>query len=83
MQNRNVQVTWNVTLTRFVSKVPASLHVVGSVVAKMLYAQLNFTEEYANAYLDIVETLKLNAQRVKKAHACFNVIINDDMPFQN
>ena len=64
MQSPNVQVTWNVTLTRFVSKVPASLHVVRSVVAKMLYAQLNFTEEYANACLDIVETLKLDVQRV-------------------
>ena len=65
MQSLNVQVIWNVILTKYVSKDLVFLHVAESVVAKMLFVHQNFIKENANAFQDSVAILILVAKRVK------------------
>ena len=55
MQSLNVQVIWNVILTKYVSKDLVFLHVAESVVAKMLFVHQNFIKENANAFQDSLE----------------------------
>ena len=66
MQSLNVQVIWNVILTKYVSKDLVFLHVAESVVAKMLFVHQNFIKENANAFQDSVAILILVAKRVKE-----------------
>ena len=65
MQSLNVQVIWNVILTKYVSKALVFLHVAELVVAKMLFVHQNFIKENANAFQDSVAILILVAKRVK------------------
>ena len=64
MQSLNVQVIWNVMLTKFATKVLVFLHVVESPVDKMLFACQNFTKEAASAFLGLLVILTLDAARV-------------------
>ena len=66
MQSPNVQVIWNVILTKYVSKDLVFLHVAESVVAKMLFVHQNFIKENANAFQGLLVILILVAKRVKE-----------------
>ena len=64
MQSPNVQVIWNVILTKYATKVLVFLHVVESTVDKMLFACQNFTKEVVSAFQGLLVILTLDAARV-------------------
>ena len=66
MQSPNVQVIWNVILTKYATKVLVFLHVAESVVAKMLFVHQNFIKENANSFQGLLVILILVAKRVKE-----------------